>query len=97
MRNFLGLLLVLCGFFWLAPAEATVRIDIDLTTQTMHVASSTGSYSSWAVSTARAGYVTPRGTFRPYSLQLMHFAQIRHVADAPFNLLRRRVCDPRHL
>ena len=86
MRNFLGLLLVLCGFFRLAPAEATVRIDIDLTTQTMHVASSTGSYSSWAVSTARAGYVTPRGTYHPQSLQLMHYSKKYYNSPMPHSI-----------
>jgi hypothetical protein len=80
MRKAFGIFLLLCGFFWLAPAQATVRIDIDLTTQTMHVESSSGSYS-WLVSTARAGYVTPRGTFRPYSLQAVHFS--RKYDDAP--------------
>jgi hypothetical protein len=85
MRGILGILPLLCGFFWLAPAEATVRIDIDLTTQTMHVESSTGSYS-WLVSTARAGYVTPRGTFRPYSLQPMHYSRKYEMSPMPHSI-----------
>lgn len=85
MRNFLGLLLFLCGFFWLAPAEATVRIDIDLTTQTMRVESSAGSYS-WRVSTARAGYVTPRGSFVPTGMQLMHYSRKYDLSPMPYSI-----------
>src|SRR5579883_3370553 len=80
MRNLLGSLVLLCGFFWLAPAQATVHIDVDLSTQTMHVESAQGSYD-WPVSTARAGYFTPRGTFRPESLQRTHFS--RKYDDSP--------------
>ncbi len=85
MRGIAGILLSLCGFFWLAPANATVRIEIDLTTQTMHVESSTGSYS-WPVSTARAGYITPRGTFRPYSLQAVHFSRKYYDSPMPHSI-----------
>ncbi len=85
MRGIPGILLLLCGFFWLAPANATVRIEIDLTTQTMHVESSSGSYS-WPVSTARAGYVTPLGTFRPYSLQAVHFSRKYYDSPMPHSI-----------
>jgi hypothetical protein len=75
---------LICGFFWLTSAEATARINIDLATQRMDVESSTSSYS-WPVSTARYGYATPHGTFRPYSLQRVHFSRkyylmpLRHI------------------
>jgi lipoprotein-anchoring transpeptidase ErfK/SrfK len=85
MRRILGLLLLLCGFFWLAPAEAKVRIDIDLTTQTMHVESSSGSYS-WPVSTARAGYVTPRGSFVPTGMQRMHYSRKYDNSPMPYSI-----------
>jgi lipoprotein-anchoring transpeptidase ErfK/SrfK len=82
MRRFFDLFLLICGFLWVAPAGATVRIQIDLTTQTMHVDSSTGSYS-WPVSTARYGYVTPHGTFRPSSLQRVHFSRKYYHSPMP--------------
>ena len=44
-----------------APAQATVRIHIDLATQRMHVGSSSGSWN-WPVSTARDGYVNQSAT-----------------------------------
>ncbi|MGP0059490.1 MAG: L,D-transpeptidase [Beijerinckiaceae bacterium] len=82
MAGFLGLT---CGFFGLSTAQATVRIDIDLTTQTMNVQSANGSYT-WAVSTARSGYVTPRGTFSPYSLQRMHYSHKYHMSPMPYSI-----------
>ncbi len=85
MRGILGIFLLLCGFIWLAPAQARVRIDIDLTTQTMHVQSSSGSYF-WPVSTARAGYVTPRGSFVPTGMQRMHYSRKYDLSPMPYSI-----------
>ncbi|MGO9004993.1 MAG: L,D-transpeptidase [Beijerinckiaceae bacterium] len=85
MREMAGFLGLICEFFWLSPAQATVRIDINLTTQTMNVESASGSYT-WRVSTARSGYVTPRGTFRPYSLQRMHYSRKYHMSPMPYSI-----------
>jgi hypothetical protein len=67
------------------PARAYTNIHIDLSTQTMHVTSSTGSYT-WPVSTARAGYVTPRGSFSPKSLQSIHYSQKYDNAPMPHSI-----------
>jgi hypothetical protein len=32
-------------------------------------------YADWRVSTARRGYWTPRGSFRPYLLKRMHYSR----------------------
>jgi lipoprotein-anchoring transpeptidase ErfK/SrfK len=85
MRGILATFLLLCGFFWLAPAEARVLIDVDLSTQTMHVTSSSGSYF-WPVSTARAGYVTPRGSFVPTGMQLMHYSRKYDLSPMPYSI-----------
>jgi len=85
MRRVIFLVGLICGFFWLSTAQATVRIDIDLTTQTMRVESPSGSYT-WPVSTARGGYVTPRGVFHPYALQRMHFSRKYHMSPMPYSI-----------
>jgi hypothetical protein len=85
MRGILGILPLLCGFFWLSPADATVRIQIDLATQTMHVESSRGSYS-WAVSTAGAGYVTPSGSFVPTGMERMHYSRKYDLSPMPYSI-----------
>ena len=56
------------------PAIAQTDITINKRSQTMTVNSDYGNYR-WAVSTARPGYSTPSGTFRPYSLQPMHYSK----------------------
>lgn len=85
MRSVLGVLAMACGLLWMTGAQATVRVDIDLTHQSMNVTSSTGSYT-WPVSTARSGYVTPNGTFAPYSLQRMHYSKKYHMSPMPYSI-----------
>ena len=67
------------------PALAYTHIHVDLSTQTMHVNSSRGSYS-WPVSTARSGYVTPRGSFSPKSLQSIHYSKKYDNAPMPHSI-----------
>jgi hypothetical protein len=69
----------------LAAASATVQIRVDMSTQRMHVESSNGSYD-WPVSTARAGYATPRGHFSPTGLQRMHFSRKYHMSPMPHSI-----------
>lgn len=72
----------------LTTAGATARININLSTQTMHVESSTGSYT-WPVSTARAGYSTPRGSYAPTGLQRMHYSKKYHMSPMPYSIFFR--------
>jgi hypothetical protein len=88
MRLKLGVLLVIAFFAMASAAYATARIHIDLSTQTMHVQSSSGSYS-WPVSTARAGYSTPRGYFAPTGLQRMHYSRKYHMSPMPHSIFFR--------
>ncbi len=71
-----------------AAARAEVVIDVDLTSQTMHVASAEGSYS-WPVSTARAGFSTPRGHFAPTGLERMHYSKKYHNSPMPYSIFFR--------
>jgi lipoprotein-anchoring transpeptidase ErfK/SrfK len=64
------------------PAFAETNITISKSHQMMQVDSDYGSYQ-WPVSTARKGYVTPTGTFRPYSLQPMHYSRKYDNAPMP--------------
>ncbi|MEJ1936730.1 L,D-transpeptidase [Nostoc sp. NIES-2111] len=63
---------LLAAVFAPSSAFAVVDIKVDLTTQTMTVRSDSGTYI-WQVSTARRGYVTPRGVYKPYRLAKMHY------------------------
>ena len=68
-----------------ASAHATVQIHIDLSSQRMHVTSSSGSYT-WPVSTARSGYTTPRGSYAPTSLQRMHYSRKYDNSPMPHSI-----------
>jgi len=72
----------------MGAAYATARIHIDLSSQRMYVSSSQGSYT-WPVSTARAGYYTPRGSFAPTGMQLMHYSRKYHMSPMPHSIFFR--------
>lgn len=67
------------------PALAETNIVIDKSTQTMTVDSDEGQYQ-WPVSTARRGYSTPSGSFRPYSLQTMHYSKKYDNSPMPYSI-----------
>lgn len=71
--------------FYTQTAKAETEITISKSRQRMIVHSSEGSYS-WPVSTARRGYYTPTGSFRPYSLQPMHYSRKYDNAPMPHSI-----------
>jgi hypothetical protein len=75
-------------FASLGVAHATANIHIDLSTQTMRVESGAGSYV-WPVSTARAGYYTPRGSYAPTGMQLMPYSRKYHMSPMPYSIFFR--------
>ncbi|MGH6840490.1 MAG: L,D-transpeptidase [Methylocella sp.] len=89
MRAILSACALCCGIFSMPfsvpEANAAVLIEIDLSSQTMHVRSNSGSYD-WRVSTARSGYRTPRGTYRPYQLLRMHYSHKYHMSPMPHSI-----------
>lgn len=77
---------VVCGFFAaLQPAAARVRIDVDLSSQSMHVESLGGSYD-FPISSARAGFSTPRGVYRAQRLARMHYSKKYHNSPMPHSI-----------
>ncbi len=65
--------------------HARVNITVDLSSQTMSVDSSQGSYS-WPISSARAGYFTPTGHFGVQSLQPMHYSKKYYHSPMPHSI-----------
>ena len=66
----------------LAPAQAKVRIDVDLDAQTMHVESKDGSYD-WKVSSGKPGYETPAGRFKVLWMDKEHHSDTYENAYMP--------------
>jgi len=85
MRKLFACVVLLSGALPVSPAAAKVLIDIDLSAQTMHVVSSTGTYD-WPISSARDGYVTPDGTFSPQSLQSIHYSKKYYHSPMPHSI-----------
>jgi lipoprotein-anchoring transpeptidase ErfK/SrfK len=77
----LGLLL---GFA--VPAEAGVVARINLSSQRMDVFVNGSPRHSWPVSTARRGYRTPTGTFKPQSLAVWHRSTIYSGSPMPHSI-----------
>lgn len=80
---------LVCGFLIAAAlstqSSATVRINIDLSNQRMHVESAEGAFS-WPVSTARSGYETPAGEFAPTGMERMHYSRKYDNAPMPYSI-----------
>ena len=77
----LGLFLVIS-----APAEAGVVARISLSSQRMDVFVDGRPRYSWPVSTARRGYRTPVGTFRPQALAVWHRSTIYSGSPMPHSI-----------
>lgn len=76
----------LIGLAAIAPAQAKVVAKIDLSSQRMTVWVDGWYYASWKVSTARRGYRTPIGSWRPKWLARMHYSRKYHHSPMPYSI-----------
>ena len=93
MKKFVVFLLafVFVGFTMTGLAEAStkkrapaaVQIEIDISSQSMSVNVNGWPYGRWKVSTARDGYYTPRGTWRPFALRKVYYSRKYDNAPMP--------------
>ena len=72
-----------------SAAQAKVAVWIDISSQTMTVSVDGWRYANWRVSTARSGYWTPRGSFRPYLLKRMHYSRKYDNSPMPHSIFFR--------
>jgi hypothetical protein len=69
-----------------AAAADSLSVRIDLSAQRMRVSISGGPTYVWAVSTARPGYRTPTGQFRPVRLERVWYSTIYDNAPMPYSI-----------
>jgi L,D-transpeptidase catalytic domain len=69
-------------------ARATVRVNVDLSAQRMHVESQAGSFD-FPISSARTGFNTPRGVYRAQRLVRMHYSKKYHNSPMPHSIFFR--------
>jgi lipoprotein-anchoring transpeptidase ErfK/SrfK len=67
-------------------AEAGVVAHIDLSNQRMNVYVNGKPRYNWPVSTARRGYRTPTGTFKPTALLRYHASSIYEGSPMPYSI-----------
>lgn len=69
-----------------APPAVTLTAVIDLTSQRMSVSINGKPTHSWAISSGRAGYSTPTGTFRPQWKARMWYSRKYDMAPMPHSV-----------
>jgi lipoprotein-anchoring transpeptidase ErfK/SrfK len=67
-------------------AWADVAVRIELSRQTMNVKVDGIHYATWTVSTARPGYRTPIGSYKPYLLDRMHYSALYDYTPMPYSI-----------
>ena len=75
------------ALFFSAPAFAASLIArVDVPTQTMQVIHYGKVLYTWSVSTARRGYVTPAGTWRPKRIHKMWYSRKYDMSPMPYSV-----------
>jgi lipoprotein-anchoring transpeptidase ErfK/SrfK len=81
--------ILISGAVWTSAANANVSVRIDISKQTMTVDVDGDRYATWRVSTARSGYYTPRGSFKPYVIKKMHYSRKYDNSPMPHSIFFR--------
>lgn len=82
-------LAVLVTAFFAARAEAAIVVRVDKTTQTMRVIVDGQLQHTWTVSTGRAGYNTPNGSYRPQRFERHWRSRKYGMAPMPHSIFFR--------
>ncbi|MFG1213216.1 L,D-transpeptidase [Xanthobacter flavus] len=69
-----------------SAGTAAVVARIDLSRQTMTVSVNGMTQYSWPVSTARRGYVTPTGAYRPQRMYRSYFSRKYYNSPMPYSI-----------
>jgi lipoprotein-anchoring transpeptidase ErfK/SrfK len=67
-------------------AEAAVVVNVDRASQTMEVSVDGMPRYQWRVSTARQGYITPPGTYRPQMMARRWFSRLYYNSPMPYSI-----------
>jgi lipoprotein-anchoring transpeptidase ErfK/SrfK len=70
----------------IAPAVADVVAQVSISRQTMVVTVDGAETYVWPISTARRGYVTPKGTFKVQSMHRMTYSRLFNNAPMPWTI-----------
>ena len=79
IRRLSTIVLAACTLFAISVidgARASIAVRIQLSRQAMSVSVDGADFATWPVSTARKGYRTPEGTYKPILLEKMHYSRL---------------------
>jgi len=85
-QRFLALIFALALVAGADVADADVLISVNKTTQELTVSVDGSEHYKWPVSTARAGYVTPNGNYRPIRLDRTWFSRKYDNSPMPYSI-----------
>jgi lipoprotein-anchoring transpeptidase ErfK/SrfK len=68
------------------PSFHSITAHIDLSEQKISVYKGMSLLHEWKVSTARRGYITPVGTYKPLYMQKMHYSKKYHNSPMPYSI-----------
>jgi len=70
----------------LKPPAPTLFADVNLTTQRLTVSDKSGVLHTWKISSARSGYVTPVGLYKPQWTSRMHYSKQYYNSPMPYSV-----------
>ncbi len=86
MKLVLASLVILFGLFSASVYAASIEAHIDLSKQQMKVYQNGGLRHTWKISTARRGYVTPTGNYKPTRMHKMWYSRKYHMSPMPHSI-----------
>jgi lipoprotein-anchoring transpeptidase ErfK/SrfK len=92
MKKFVLMFLAATGMLVAAASSSfanAVVARIDVSSQTMTVSKHGRVLYTWPVSTARKGYVTPRGQYRPTRMHKMWYSRKYDMSPMPYSIFFR--------
>ncbi len=86
MKQIAGILALVATLFVTPAMASSIVARVDLSEQSMKVYVDGFPRYTWRVSTARRGYHTPVGTFRPQRLEPMWYSRKYHMSPMPHSI-----------
>ena len=88
MRHFVLAAMLVAGFVVAGVSNAAAGLigKVDLSSQTLTVIEDGQVLYRWPVSTARRGYVTPTGSWRPKRTNRMWYSHKYHMSPMPYSV-----------
>ena len=78
--------LLAVGDVSLSRALASVQVQISLSRQSMNVNVDGAHHATWAISSGKQGFGTPSGSYRPQSMNKMHYSRRYNMTPMPHSI-----------